>query len=139
VALSSRSSHPPESGYKFFQSSYLSLGAPAGTPEGVRNKLEGAFAKVLQNPAIKEEFQKKLFATLGYQSGAEYAKYIREQHAYYKDFLKDTGSNQGQKGLAPQVASPGCRAFRKCQTVSVSSQEGPAEKNMIHIKGWTKI
>jgi tripartite-type tricarboxylate transporter receptor subunit TctC len=78
-----------ESGYKFFQSSYLSLGAPAGIPEGIRSKLEEAFRKVMQNPAIMEEFQKKLFATLGYQSGAEYAKYIKEQHAYYRDFLKE--------------------------------------------------
>ncbi len=78
-----------ESGYKFFQSSYLSLGAPAGTPEAVRKKLEDAFGKVIQDPAIKEEFQKKLFAALGYQSGAEYAKYIKEQHAYYRDFLKE--------------------------------------------------
>ena len=78
-----------ESGYKFFQSSYLSLGAPAGIPEGIRSKLEEAFRKVMQNPAILEEFQKKLFATLGYQSGAEYAKYIKEQHAYYRDFLKE--------------------------------------------------
>jgi tripartite-type tricarboxylate transporter receptor subunit TctC len=78
-----------DSGYKFFQSSYLSLGAPAGIPEGIRSKLEEAFRKVMQNPAIKEEFQKKLFATLGYQSGAEYAKYIKEQHAYYRDFLKE--------------------------------------------------
>ena len=73
----------------FFQSSYLSLGAPAGTPEAIRNKLEEAFAKVMQNPAIQEEFQKKLFATLGYQTGAEYAKYIKEQYAYYRDFLKE--------------------------------------------------
>jgi tripartite-type tricarboxylate transporter receptor subunit TctC len=80
-----------ESGYKFFQSSYLSLGAPAGTAEAIRNKIEDAFRKVMENPAIKEEFQKKLFATLGYQSGAEYAKYIREQHVYYKDFLKEHG------------------------------------------------
>jgi tripartite-type tricarboxylate transporter receptor subunit TctC len=78
-----------DSGYKFFQSSYLSLGAPAGIPEGIRSKLEEAFRKVMQNPAIKEEFQKKLFAILGYQSGAEYAKYIKEQHAYYRDFLKE--------------------------------------------------
>ncbi len=78
-----------ESGYQFFQSSYLSLGAPAGTPEAIRNKLEDTFRRVLENPAIKEEFQKKLFATLGYQSGAEYAKYIKEQNAYYKDFLKE--------------------------------------------------
>ena len=83
-----------ESGYKFFQSSYLSLGAPAGTPEAIQKKLEATFAKVIQNPAIKEEFQKKLYAALGYQSGAEYAKYIKEQYAYYRDFLKEHNIKQ---------------------------------------------
>ena len=78
-----------DSGYKFFQSSYLSLGAPAGTPEAIRKKLDETFRGVMENPAVKEEFEKKFFATLGYQSGADYARYIMEQHAYYKDFLKE--------------------------------------------------
>ena len=77
-----------ENGYKFYQSSFFSLGAPAATPEPIRKKLEESFRKVLQDPAIGKEFQEKLFAKLGYQSGAEYAKFITEQHAFYKDFLK---------------------------------------------------
>lgn len=80
-----------ESGYKFYQSSYLSLGAPAGIPEAIRKKLEDTFRKVIQDPVIDEEFQKKLFAKLGYMSGAEYAKYIKEEFAYYQDFLKQHG------------------------------------------------
>ena len=80
-----------ESGYKFYQSSYFSLGAPAGTPEAIRKKLEDTFCKVIQDPAIDEEFQKKLFAKLGYMSGAEFANYIKEQFVYYKDFLKQHG------------------------------------------------
>lgn len=80
-----------ESGYKFYQSSYLSLGARAGIPEAIRKKLEDTFRKVIQDPGINEEFQKKLFAKLGYMSSAEYAKYIKEEFAYYKDFLKQHG------------------------------------------------
>jgi tripartite-type tricarboxylate transporter receptor subunit TctC len=80
-----------ESGYKFYQSSYFSLGVPAATPDAIRNKLEEHFRKVLQDPAINKEVQEKLFAKLGYMSGAEFGKYIQEQHAFYKDFLKEQG------------------------------------------------
>ena len=67
------------------------MGAPAATPEPIRKKLEEGFRKVLQDPAINKEVQEKLFAKLGYMSGAEYGKYIQEQHAFYKDFLKQQG------------------------------------------------
>jgi len=80
-----------ESGYKFYQSSYFSLGVPAATPEPIRKKLEESFRKILQDPAINKEVEEKLSAKLGYMSGAEYAKYIQEQHAFYKDFLKQHG------------------------------------------------
>jgi tripartite-type tricarboxylate transporter receptor subunit TctC len=77
-----------ESGSKFYQSSYFSVGVPAATPEPIRKKLEEAFRKVLQDPAINQEVQEKLSAKLGYMSGADFAKYIQEQHAFYKGFLK---------------------------------------------------
>jgi len=80
-----------ESGYKFYQSSYFSLGVPAPTPEPIRKKLEEKFRNVLQDPAINKEVEEKLSAKLGYMSGAEYAKYIQEQHVFYKDFLKQHG------------------------------------------------
>jgi tripartite-type tricarboxylate transporter receptor subunit TctC len=80
-----------ELGYKFYQSSFLSLGAPAGIPEPVRAKLEDTFRKILQDPAVKEQFQTKLYARLNYMSGADYGKYIREEFAFYKDFLKQQG------------------------------------------------
>jgi tripartite-type tricarboxylate transporter receptor subunit TctC len=32
-----------------------------------------------------------LSAKLGYMSGAEFGKYIQEQYAFYKDFLKQHG------------------------------------------------
>lgn len=78
-------------GYKFYQSSYFSLGAPMGVPEPIRKKLEDTFRKIIEDPSIKDEFQKKLNAKLGYMSGAEYAKYIEEQYSFYQDFLKKHG------------------------------------------------
>jgi len=78
-----------EKGYKFYQSSYLSLGAPAGTPEAVRNKLEETFKKVLNNPAIKAAAESKLSTRLNYIPGSEYARYIKEEYAFYSGFLKE--------------------------------------------------
>lgn len=80
-----------ESGFKYYQSSYFSLAAPANTPEPVRNKLEGAFRKALQDPTIKEEAKTKLYANLSYSSGKEYAAFIKEQYEFYETFLKEEG------------------------------------------------
>lgn len=78
-------------GYPFYQSSYFSLGAPAGVPEPIRKKLEDAFAKTLQDKALKEEVEKNLFAKLQYQSGAWFADYINKQIEFYREFLKSEG------------------------------------------------
>lgn len=80
-----------ESGYPFHQSSYFSLAAPANTPEPVRKKIEDAFRKVLQDPAVVAEAESKLFTKLAFSSGQEYAKYILEQYNFYKTFLKEEG------------------------------------------------
>jgi tripartite-type tricarboxylate transporter receptor subunit TctC len=80
-----------QSGYTFYQTSFLSIGAPAATPEPVRKKIEDAFRKALQDPTIKAEAEDKLYAKLNYSSGQEYAKYIKEQYDYYQTFLKEEG------------------------------------------------
>lgn len=80
-----------ESGYKYYQSSYFSLGAPASTPEPVRKKLEDAFKKALQDPTIKAEAESNLFAKLAYSSGKEYAAFIKEQYELYKTLLVEEG------------------------------------------------
>jgi tripartite-type tricarboxylate transporter receptor subunit TctC len=80
-----------QSGYNFYQTSYLSIGAPAATPGPVRTKIEDAFRKVLQDPKVIAEAEDKLFAKLSYAPGQEYAKYIREQYDFYKTFLKEEG------------------------------------------------
>lgn len=80
-----------EKGYKFYQSSFLSLGAPAGIPEPARKKLEDAFKKVLNDPKVKEETETKLSTRLGYISGADYGKYIKDEYEFYSRFLKEMG------------------------------------------------
>lgn len=80
-----------EKGYKFYQSSYLSIGAPAGIPEAARKKLEDAFKNVLNHPTIKAEAESKLSTRLGYISGSDYAKYIKEEYDFYSSFLKEQG------------------------------------------------
>lgn len=80
-----------DKGYKIFQASYLSLGAPANTPEPVRQQLEDAFRKAIQDPSLKKEFHEKIYATLEYISGQDYRKFVAEQNAFYKDFLKTMG------------------------------------------------
>jgi tripartite-type tricarboxylate transporter receptor subunit TctC len=80
-----------EKGFKFYQSSFLSLGAPAGTPEAARKKLEEAFRKVLENPTVKAAAESKLSTRLGYISGSDYATYIKEEYDFYGGFLKELG------------------------------------------------
>jgi len=80
-----------DKGYKTYQASYLSLGVSAGTPEPIRRRLEDAFKKATQDPALKKEFEEKIYASLSYISGADYAKFCEEQYHYYKDFLKTMG------------------------------------------------
>ena len=80
-----------EKGYKFFQSSFLSIGAPAGTPEVARKKIEDAFKKVLNDPAIKAATESKLSTRLGYISGSDYGKFIKEEYDFYGSFLKELG------------------------------------------------
>ena len=80
-----------DKGYKFYQSSFLSLGAPASIPETARKKLEDAFKKVLNDPKVKEETESKLSTRLGYISGSDYGKYIKDEYAFYGRFLKEMG------------------------------------------------
>ncbi len=80
-----------DKGYNIYQSSYLSLGVAAGTPEPIRQRLESTFKKVVSDPALKKEFNEKLFATLEYMAGQEYKKFVEQQYVFYKDFLKAEG------------------------------------------------
>jgi tripartite-type tricarboxylate transporter receptor subunit TctC len=80
-----------EKGQKTCLTSYLSLGAPVGTPEPIRQKLEEAFKKGLHDENLKMEFEKKLSTRLIYMSGEEYGKFVKEQFFFYKDLLQSLG------------------------------------------------
>jgi tripartite-type tricarboxylate transporter receptor subunit TctC len=83
-----------EKGFKYFQASYLSLGAPAGISEQIRQKLEDAFKKAIQDPLLRKEFEEKIYAKLEYISGKDYKKFIIDQYNFYKDFLKGIGLSE---------------------------------------------
>jgi tripartite-type tricarboxylate transporter receptor subunit TctC len=80
-----------EKGYKFYQSSFLSIGAPSGVAEATRMKIESAFKKVLTDPKIMAEAESKLSTRLGYISGKDYSKYIKDEYDFYAGFLKEQG------------------------------------------------
>jgi len=80
-----------EKGHKACLTSYLSLGAPAGTPEPIRQKLEAAFKKAMHDPHLKKELEEIFSTRLLFMSGEDYAKFVKEQFYFYKDFLKSVG------------------------------------------------
>ena len=83
-----------EAGYKFYQSSIMSLFVPPKTPEPIRAKLENVFRQVLERPEIKKELSEKYFLATEYVSGPDYGKIIQEQYDFFKVFLKEEGITQ---------------------------------------------
>ena len=77
-----------EKGVKYFQASFLSVAAPARVPEAVKLRLDAAARKVLTDPAVVAEMRDKLSTNVVHESGAAYAGFVREQHEFYRDFLK---------------------------------------------------
>jgi len=80
-----------EKGQKIALTSYLSLGAPAGTPEPIRQKFEGSFKKWLHDDNIKKDFEKRFSTRLIYVSGEAYGKFVAEQFSFYGNLLKSLG------------------------------------------------
>jgi tripartite-type tricarboxylate transporter receptor subunit TctC len=77
-----------EKGIKYFQASFLSLAAPAKIPDAVKARLDSTVRKILTDPAVIAEMRERLSTNIVYESGATYAGFVREQHEYYRDFLK---------------------------------------------------
>jgi tripartite-type tricarboxylate transporter receptor subunit TctC len=75
------------SGFTYFQSSFLSVAAPAAIPDAAKNRLDAALRAVLTDPAVIEEFRTRLAVTVAYEDGPTYAAFLRAQHAFYRDFL----------------------------------------------------
>lgn len=77
-----------DKGFRYFQASFLSLAVPARTPDSVKARLEAATAKILRDPATIAEFRDRLSTHVAYQTGPAFAAFVREQHAFDRDFLK---------------------------------------------------
>lgn len=76
-----------EKGFRYFQSSFLSLAAPAAIPDAAKARLDSATRTILTNPAVIAEFRDRLSVTVKYEDGPGYAAVLREQHAFFRDFL----------------------------------------------------
>jgi len=79
-----------EKGYDFHLFSYMSLGAHRGIPETVRKKLEEAFKKATETPVFSEAVD-KFNLVPGYMSGADYGKFVAENHAKMGKVIKHLG------------------------------------------------
>jgi tripartite-type tricarboxylate transporter receptor subunit TctC len=77
-----------DKGFKYFQGSFLSLAGPAKLPEPIKQRLDAGVRKLLTDPAVIAEMRDKLSTIIVYQGGPTYANFVREQHDFYRDFLK---------------------------------------------------
>jgi tripartite-type tricarboxylate transporter receptor subunit TctC len=76
-----------ERGFDHFQSSFLSIAAPAAIPDAAKRRLDAAARAVLTDPAVIAEFRDRLAVTVAYEDGPTYAAFIREQHTFFRTFL----------------------------------------------------
>jgi tripartite-type tricarboxylate transporter receptor subunit TctC len=76
-----------ERGFTYFQSSFLSIAAPAAIPQLAKDRLDAAARAVLTDPGVVAEFRDRLAVSVAYEDGPTYAAFIREQYAFFRDFL----------------------------------------------------
>ena len=76
-----------EMGYRNFESvQWYGMLAPAGTPTAIVQRLQEECARALRSPATTERFAGDS-ATIGGQSPAEFAAFIRREQAIWKDIV----------------------------------------------------
>lgn len=76
-----------EKGFTYFQSSFLSLAAPAAIPDAAKARLDAAARAILTDSAVIAEFRDRLSVTVAYEDGPSYAAVLREQFVFFRDFL----------------------------------------------------
>jgi tripartite-type tricarboxylate transporter receptor subunit TctC len=79
-----------EKGYDFTAMSYISYMAPKGLPEPIRQKLEDAFRKAMEDPSFVEVMN-KYHVKATYMSGKEYTKLWKSQYDAMGKVLKTLG------------------------------------------------
>lgn len=76
-----------DKGFGYFQSSFLSLAAPAAIPDAAKQRLDAATRDILTDPVVIADMRDRLSVTVKYEDGPTYAAFLREQFAFYRDFL----------------------------------------------------
>jgi tripartite-type tricarboxylate transporter receptor subunit TctC len=75
----------------FETGSYQGIVAPAGTPEGVVDKIHATVTKVLATPEVKERLD-KAGAELRPQSSADFGAFIRTERDKWAKVVKESGA-----------------------------------------------
>jgi tripartite-type tricarboxylate transporter receptor subunit TctC len=65
--------------------------APAGVPKDIVNRISGEIAKVLRDPAIREDFAKQGYEAVG-GSPEQYLAFYRSEVALWAKVIKDSGT-----------------------------------------------
>ena len=77
-----------ELGYKgFIIEPWYAIGAPAGTPTAIINRLNAAFNRALQDPAVRKTLQ-EAGISLGGGSAAAFGQHIRAEHDKWAELIK---------------------------------------------------
>lgn len=82
-----------EQGLKDFDASvFFGIVVPAGTPQAAIDKLNGAFVKVMDDPAVKERLEKQGLEPPRNSTPAELARYMESEAAKWREVIKVSGA-----------------------------------------------
>jgi tripartite-type tricarboxylate transporter receptor subunit TctC len=76
----------------YFISSWFGMGAPAGTPAPILDRIHADVAKILREPAFTGLFVDKQFFTAGTPSRQEFAALIRAEHQKWGELVRISGA-----------------------------------------------
>ena len=76
----------------FDASVFFGIVAPAGTPPAVVDKLNAAFVKVVQDPAVKERLQKQGLEPPVDHTPAQLARYMKSEADKWRQVIKISGA-----------------------------------------------
>lgn len=85
-----------ELGYDIETRVFYGLVGPKGLPEQMREKLEKAFTKAVQNPSFAQTLQNASF-TLAYRNGKDFGNYIKEVYVIMGNEFKELGMGKYAK------------------------------------------
>lgn len=82
-----------EQGLKNFDASvFFGIVVPAGTPQPIIDKLNGAFIKVLEDPAVKDRLQKQGLEPPKDHTAAQLASYMKSEAEKWREVIKVSGA-----------------------------------------------